>query len=394
MDRSTTKSPRQTSLRGSRLWLARVVLAVFSTVLCGVTLEIGLRLTGNKPQTATVLGTYYRHDPVLGWRGKPDVACRFATTNFDVVIQHGSDGFRRAKDDTQPSSNEQLPATVWVLGDSFTWGWGVAQGETYVDRLNQQSRDVRFRNLGQSGYSAVQEYLLLKEMLEKGDRPDAVAVMFCINDVFENVLNDRSRPCAVRADGAVNIVNVPVPAPVSFNIAAWLQNHSLAYNHVYFYFMRCRQALRATTPHPKLPTDIAGSTQWRPTGDYEPFLDDYWTLDRLIVLKEMYAKMAALCHERNIPFTIIGAPQHYDALSQICHELDAPLIDVSERFTRHETGPNGDQPWRFPTDTHCTELGNRLFAEAIQPQVEQIVSASRNDGTRTAQKSSTSGTHR
>ena len=394
MDRSTTKPPRRNSLRGGRLWLARGVLVMFSLSLCAVTLEIGLRLTGSKPQTATVLGTYYRHDPVLGWRGKPNVACRFATTNFDVVIEHGSDGFRRTQDDPKPGGTEQPSATVWVLGDSFTWGWGVAQGATYVDRLNQQRPGVRFRNLGQSGYSAVQEYLLLKEMLEKGDRPDAVAVMFCINDVFENVLNDRTRPSAERANDAVNIVNVPVPAPVSFNIGAWLQNHSLAYNHVYFYFMRCRQALRTTTPHPQLPTDIAGTTQWRPTGDYGPFLDDYWTLDRLIVLKEMYARMAALCRERSIPFTVIGAPQHYDALAQICHELDVPLIEVSERFTHHEMGPRGDQPWRFPTDTHCTELGNRLFAEAILPQVEQIVSASDNAGARTAQKSYPSSTRR
>ena len=95
MDRSTTKKPRPSSLRGSRLWIARGVLVMLSLGLSAAMLEIGLRLSGTKPQTATVLGTYYRHDPLLGWRGKPDVSCRFGTTNFDMVIEQGSDGFRR-----------------------------------------------------------------------------------------------------------------------------------------------------------------------------------------------------------------------------------------------------------------------------------------------------------
>ncbi|MFN0019143.1 MAG: SGNH/GDSL hydrolase family protein [Pirellulaceae bacterium] len=394
MDRSTVKKTRSSSLRGSRLWLARGLLVMISLGLCAATLEIGLRITGSKPQTATVLGTYYQHDPVLGWRGKPDVACRFATTNFDVVIEHGSDGFRRGVEGTQSKIGEQEPATVWVLGDSFTWGWGVAQGETYVDRLNHNSLGVRYRNLGQSGYSAVQEYLLLKELLENGERPEAVAVMFCVNDMFENVLRERERPYALLEDGKVNIANIPVPTPADFNAAAWLQNHSLAWNHVYFYFQRFRQAMRKTPTHPPLPTEIAGKTQWRPTGDYQPFLDDYWTQDRLVVLKEMYSKMSNLCRERSIPFAVIGAPQHYGALAQVCHELDVPFIDVSEPFTRHEAGPHRDQPWRFPTDSHCTELGNRLFAQAIQPQLDPIAASGRTGRTHTATRPSQSSTHR
>ncbi|MCE9527164.1 MAG: SGNH/GDSL hydrolase family protein [Planctomycetales bacterium] len=394
MDRSTVRKTRPNSLRGSRLWLARGLLVMFSLTLCAATLEVGLRITGSKPQTATVLGTYYRHDPVLGWRGKPDVTCRFATTNFDVVIEHGRDGFRRAQEESQSKSGEQEPATVWVLGDSFTWGWGVAQGETYVDRLNQQSQGVRYRNRGQSGYSAVQEYLLLKELLEREERPAAVAVMFCINDLIENVQPERDRPYAQLQDGQVSLANIPVPTPAAFNAAAWLQNHSLAWNHVYFYAMRCRQAVRKTPTHPPLPTEVAGKTEWRPTGDYQPFLDDYWTQERLVVLKEMYSKMSDLCREQDIPFAVIGTPQHYGALAQICHELDVPFIDVSEPFTRHEAGPNRNQPWRFPTDTHCTELGNRLFAQAIQSQLDKIAFSGSIDRARAATRPSQSSTHR
>jgi len=394
MDRSTVKKTRPNSLRGSRLWLARGLLVMFSFGLCAAALEIGLRITGSKPQTATVLGTYYRHDPVLGWRGMPDVTCRFVTTNFDVVIEHGTDGFRRANEGPPSNSGEEVPATVWVLGDSFTWGWGVGQGETYVDRLNQNSAGVLYRNLGQSGYSAVQEYLLLKELLEKGECPEAVAVMFCVNDMFENVLREGDRPYALLEDGQVNVANIPVPTPADFNAAAWLQNHSLAWNHVYFYAMRCRQAMRKTPAHPPLPTEIAGKTQWRPTGDYQPFLDDYWTQERLVVLKEMYSKMSGLCRERQIPFAVIGAPQHYGALAQICHELDVPFIDVSEPFTRHEAGPDRDQPWRFPTDSHCTELGNRLFAQAIQPQLDQFTASGSTGRAHTATRPSQSSTHR
>jgi hypothetical protein len=58
------------------------MLVILSLGISAASLEVGLRITGSKPQTATVLGTYYRHDPVLGWRGKPDVTCRVCHYEF------------------------------------------------------------------------------------------------------------------------------------------------------------------------------------------------------------------------------------------------------------------------------------------------------------------------
>ncbi len=81
-------------------------------------LEIGLRVSGSKPQTATMLGTFYDYDPLLKWRGKPDVVCRFATTDFDVVIEHGSDGFRRPR----PEAEVRTSAISVTAGNGFGFG--------------------------------------------------------------------------------------------------------------------------------------------------------------------------------------------------------------------------------------------------------------------------------
>lgn len=383
---SPTKLNRPSRLRGARLWVARGVLVTLSLAFSLGALEIGLRVSGCKPQTATALGTFYEYDPLLGWRGKPDIVCRFATTDFDVVVEHGSDGFRRPGPENVTSQSEPKPPTVWILGDSFTWGWGVAQGETYVDRLNQQCRGTYFRNLGHPGHSAVQEYLLLRDMLEKGERPAAVAVMFCPNDLVENMALERGRPYAVLQGGEVNVTNVPVPAPRMFNVSVWLKNHSLAVNHINYYLMRCRQKLRRMTDARSVTTNAEGAIQQRKAVESAKSLDPYWNADRAVVLQEIYRQMNDLCRERNIPFSVIGAPHHNGTLAQICYELDVPFVDVSEPFTHHESGPFREQPLIFPNDAHCTELGNRLLAEAIQPQSEKLVSGDASRATRTAGK--------
>ena len=62
----------------------------------------------------------------------PDLAARFYGPDFDVRIVNGPGGFRVAGARVLPDADAEC---VVVLGDSFTWGWGVAQGEIFTDHL-------------------------------------------------------------------------------------------------------------------------------------------------------------------------------------------------------------------------------------------------------------------
>ena len=133
-----------------RSMAAKLSLMCGSLLVTFLLVEAGMRLAGAKPQTATVLSTYFEFNELTGWRGKPNAASQFTTTNFDVFITHDADGYRRCGYDQPIATDAASPhRVVWVLGDSGTWGWGVNDGKTYVDLLNKMSTDgTRYRNLG------------------------------------------------------------------------------------------------------------------------------------------------------------------------------------------------------------------------------------------------------
>lgn len=77
---------------------------------------------------------------------------------------------------------------VMVLGDSLTWGVGLAQEERYSNLLEQRLRadgiEVEVLNFGLPGLSTVAELEVLRENMPEV-RPDRIAIGFCINDPQE-----------------------------------------------------------------------------------------------------------------------------------------------------------------------------------------------------------------
>jgi lysophospholipase L1-like esterase len=73
-------------------------------------------------------------------------------------------------------------ARVLVLGDSFAYGVGVADGETFSARLAARDPGLELLNAGVNGYGTGQELLLLRE-LGPGLAPDLVLLAFFWNDV-------------------------------------------------------------------------------------------------------------------------------------------------------------------------------------------------------------------
>src|SRR5574341_1842125 len=111
--------------------MGRLLLALLSLLLTLLMLELGLRLFDGPEDAAHALYSFHRSDPVLGWIGQPNLRKRFVSREFDVIVEHDASGFRRP----EPEAPAAPARRILVLGDSFTWGSGVGQGELFTDQL-------------------------------------------------------------------------------------------------------------------------------------------------------------------------------------------------------------------------------------------------------------------
>ena len=158
---------------------------------------------------------FYRHDPELGWAGRPGARGPLGGWEFESEVVLNARGFRDAE---VPATKPPATHRVVVLGDSITWGLGVDRGERYPDllaaRLASRGLAVEVVNLGVTGYGTDQEYLLFRR---EGRRycADLVLLGAYENDARENAAAVQGRypkPYFRRAPGGGLVLeNVPVP---------------------------------------------------------------------------------------------------------------------------------------------------------------------------------------
>jgi hypothetical protein len=112
------------------------------------------------------------HDPELGWRMRPNY--RSETAN------HDEQGLRI----TTPGVGPRVVA----IGDSFTYGLGVADHETYASRLAEAGFSVV--NAGTNAYGIDQAVLRLAEI----PKPDVIVLGYYVDDFYRSALTFRDAP--------------------------------------------------------------------------------------------------------------------------------------------------------------------------------------------------------
>lgn len=189
-----------------------------------MSVELVLRRVDAVPEVANPLYSFHDSDPVLGWRGRPNVRLRFRRPQFDVVIAHDARGWRRPDPPPPPAPDRR----VLVLGDSFTWGWGVPQGAVYTDRLQRALPATAIDNRGVNGFGTGQQYLLLQQELA-ARRYDLVVVQFFFNDVADNLEGKSGRRPLFHLDGDQLVPPATPPRALNGPVRQWLKDHSRAF---------------------------------------------------------------------------------------------------------------------------------------------------------------------
>ena len=104
---------------------------------------------------------------------------------------------------------------IAVLGDSFTFGEGVSDWETYPFLLDQLLPDAEVLNFGVHGYGLDQMLLYLRaEILTY--RPDVVVLGYVDEDIYRDILSfrDYEKPRFKQLeDRSLQLENVPVTRP-------------------------------------------------------------------------------------------------------------------------------------------------------------------------------------
>jgi len=118
-----------------------------------------------------------RYDTALFYRLKSDAQGIFRNNEFADSMITDSQGFR---DGAGPAAGKP---EVICLGDSYTLGWGVGQGETYARQLERMT-GKKVLNTGMSSYGTARELESIRR-LDKAAAGDFV-LQYCYNDLEEN----------------------------------------------------------------------------------------------------------------------------------------------------------------------------------------------------------------
>lgn len=159
-----------------------------------------------------VTGHRYLYDENLGWRNIP--GWRAMTFGKPLTINSVGHRIQREYVPDKPAGVKR----ILVLGDSYAWGYGVADDDVFSevlqDRLDQRDLAWEVINTGVSGWGTDQQYLYLKQE-GMAFAPDIVVLAFFIgNDIDNNVAATQyelNKPVFVGRKLALR--NVPVPRP-------------------------------------------------------------------------------------------------------------------------------------------------------------------------------------
>lgn len=347
-------------------FLVRFTTVIMAIVVALLIAEIAMRVVGYERSYYNPLSSFHEGDALVGYRGKPSFEGRFKTLNFDAIVAHDERGFRRQE---HRGPRDGARSAMYALGDSFTWGWGVSQGEVFTDQLSLIRPGLYVDNLGLNASGTVAQHRIFETFVQgQLDRGDIVLLMFFRNDFSDNLRG--------QIKARVRRGNVIVREPeveLGHGVKGWLKDHSTVGNLVIF-LADNYQAKRKASEARNRAAAIAE------LGDESQ--------EHVIVVHYLEAFDRA-CDEAGARFIAAYIPGQRelgetDGLDEIgleneamfrqaffrcAEEAGVETIDLLPAFNAF-TSAHPDERLSFAGDEHWTATGHRVAAEAIVAHVE------------------------
>lgn len=338
-----------------RLWLLRLVL-VCASLLMGLGIaEVSVRAFGLEapPRPGAPEGKKIRYVPGPSGdrRNAPGIynqsyqltrseAPRITTITIDRR------GFRTGV----PPVDATPATTIACLGDSYTFGYGVDDDETWPYLLREALNEGRVPpvfetvNAGVNGMNTQQEATFLKEHVIRCN-PGLVLLGFYLNDA------------AIGANAAGNTHELNEPPPL----------YQFVNNNSTFTALRRRSQLFDMVGDRLVKNEyleFLGSSRSQLYGDDAPG----WKKCQAELLR-----MRDLCARRQSKFAVVLYPllchqgeklathDAYEKVASYLQSIEVPFLDLEPEFLKHDV----DQLRVHPLDAHPNGDGHRIAARAI-----------------------------
>jgi hypothetical protein len=343
----------------------RLGAALLGLLIACAIAELGLRLAGYSRCSVNPIAGFHECDLLVGWKGRPNVTGRFCRPEFDVMVAHNELGFRRHEHVNPP---ENCRHKVFVLGDSFAWGWGVGQGKPFSDQMNCLLPECDVQNFALDGTGTVQQFAIfgayVRDRLSPGD---TVVLAFYNNDFTDNITDDGGTNLFAKLEDG-RVVVVPPDHMACSPMKALLKEHSCLINLVAY---SCDLAI-AMRQAKKNSAVLGGGT---PLPDDSP---------AVVITKDFLGRFQTACAEKGARFVLVYVPGQAEIgeavhpttewlrreetarrlLTDCTKSLNIETIDLLPDFVAARTSGRFER-LTFAQDQHWNENGHTVAAEVI-----------------------------
>lgn len=173
--------------------LKNLILFAFVLIVCFLIIEVSLRIFFPVSEYLYEKNTFILDDDV-GYLLSPNLNYDLKQLEFNVNLQTNQFGFR---DPTFNLKNlDENTINILSIGDSFTFGYGVEENETFnsiIETNLNQITPTNIYSIGLGGYGTIQEIILSKKYIPTIN-PEYVIINFYVgNDIRNNYYFNKGR---------------------------------------------------------------------------------------------------------------------------------------------------------------------------------------------------------
>lgn len=357
--------PVMARLGRGRARIARALLVLLS--LAGGIAAAELIVRAFLPQNLGARAPWYESHPIYRFRHYPNMNAVRNWVN-PYHLRTNSRGIRADHDEPYESPGTRIV----VHGDSLTFGVGVENEDTYVQRVQHVLRrtipDVDVLNLAVNAHGPDQEYLFF---LEEGRKysPRICVIAVCL----QNDLLELGRPTvAFRLEGE-RLAYIPYAPPWWKRLAEhatyrWLaeRSHLLILTRDTLFDPGVTEAPESQAP----PLSLALAVY----RDFVAAIRKDGTVPVIMLLpsREQIGARLGVSGPDPQP-SPVGLRE---ALLRFCETNGVLCIDALEAFART---PVAFERLFLSGDVHFSAAGHQVIAEVLAPQLERVLSASAED---------------